>query len=873
MMSFSVKVPAGRLATIVFLVIAVFEAIVLPAPSVARVPPRELSFTIGRDVNATEVAAAETNPAVTQLEEDVCAAASGDHCGPGTEGADDGEFNFPGHVAVNESTGALYIADWMNDRVEELNPTGAFVAAWGWGVSNGALEYQVCVDHCEGGDAGPEPGQFSEPRGISVDNSGDAYQGDVYVTDFGNNRVEVFSANGAFLTQFNGAGGPRDFNGPSAVAVAPATGDVYVADQKNRVVDEYRPEPEGANQVNFMYLGQDDQTAGGRLTQPTDVAVAADGTVYVTNARSTLVQFNPGDEVGSEVVPADARAVAVDPETGNAYILAEPEPETYVVQAYESTGVEVAEFPLGPGVLFGESASLAVNGQTGTIALVDARDNAAYVMELAPLPGVKSGSAESVTETTAALGGTVEPDGFETTYLFEYGSGEAFGTDAPLTPASAGASATPVPVTAAVTGLKAGTTYYYRIVASNAFHTSKGVTREFKTLLHPPTAITHPATDVTRTSALLSGEVNPEGSESTYSIRYTQEGSCASCGVPVIVTGSSGNAAGTSSVPVSAVATGLTPNARYEYEVVASNAGGTVSSAPMAFVTVPLSPAAKTLGVGEVGEESAVVHGAIDPEGSDTTYRFEYGPTASYGSVSRAPEADAGSSSTYGDVSTEIAGLAPGTTYHWRLVATNNKSGTPQATYSEDGAFTTGVSDAYPGAPTALTGGAADVSETGATLTGTTTVRAAAATYWFEYGPTVYYGAAAPLAGHAVEGATNSASLSEAVAGLHPGSRYYYRLVVNSLGGTAYGEGKTFTTAPAVLAPSIARAPRTKPTTTTTEPKPLTKAQSLKAALKLCHKDKSKRRRATCEQQARKHYATKPKLKPTKTKTTTKGSK
>jgi hypothetical protein len=68
---------------------------------------------------------------------------------------------------------------------------------------------------------------------------------------------------------------------------------------------------------------------------------------------------------------------------------------------------------------------------------------------------------------------------------------------------------------------------------------------------------------------------------------------------------------------------------------------------------------------------SAVLAGAVDPNGRNTTYLFEYGPTAAYGA--QTAHASAGSFNSAQDVSAVVTGLQPSTIYHFRLVATNSK--------------------------------------------------------------------------------------------------------------------------------------------------------------------------------------------------------
>ena len=69
-----------------------------------------------------------------------------------------GRLARPAGVAVNEASGDVYVVDAGNSRVERFGPTREFVAAWGWGVSDGKAEYEVCASRCKAGIAGEGAG-------------------------------------------------------------------------------------------------------------------------------------------------------------------------------------------------------------------------------------------------------------------------------------------------------------------------------------------------------------------------------------------------------------------------------------------------------------------------------------------------------------------------------------------------------------------------------------------------------------------------------------------------------------------------------------------------------------------------------------------
>lgn len=203
----------------------------------------------------------------------------------------------------------------------------------------------------------------------------------------------------------------------------------------------------------------------------------------------------------------------------------------------------------------------------------------------------------------------------------------------------------------------------------------------------------------------------------------------------------------------------------------------------------------------------AFLSGTVDPEGSATTYQFEYGPTASYGWST--PLASVGAESADVAVGPQPLGeLEPGTTYHFRLVATN-AAGT---TAGSDLTFTT----AAPTPPTVQTTGTSEIAPNGVTVSGLLEAHGLQVTYGFQLAlGSEPYGPPAGLTGVGAGVAQLAVSLH--LTGLSPGSTYRYRLLATSVDGTTYGADATFTTSafpnvfatpsaplPAVQTPAIA---------------------------------------------------------------------
>jgi hypothetical protein len=98
-------------------------------------------------------------------------------------------------------------------------------------------------------------------------------------------------------------------------------------------------------------------------------------------------------------------------------------------------------------------------------------------------PVVRTGGASNVGQADALLNGSVNPNGGQTTYFFQYGTNTLYGAQTPETSAGAGSKA--VKVTVGVTGLAPATTYHYRLVARKGAAIVKGADRTFKTDKQP----------------------------------------------------------------------------------------------------------------------------------------------------------------------------------------------------------------------------------------------------------------------------------------------------------------------------------------------------------------------------------------------------
>jgi hypothetical protein len=203
-----------------------------------------------------------------------------------------------------------------------------------------------------------------------------------------------------------------------------------------------------------------------------------------------------------------------------------------------------------------------------------------------------------------------------------------------------------------------------------------------------------------------------------------------------------------------------------------------------AAAVTPVPPTVTTKGATSITSKGAKLNGTIDPQNQGTSYYFEFGASTAYGTKTATQNAGSGSNSV--NVFSTISGLATGTTYHYRLVASNG-SGT---TLGADQSFTTN------GPPAVTTGSATSVGVTTATLTGSVDPKGLTTSWHFDYGTTTSYGSKTPSKS---AGSGNGATaVSAAISGLAPATTYHFRLVASSSAGTADGADITFATPAAV---------------------------------------------------------------------------
>jgi len=207
-------------------------------------------------------------------------------------------------------------------------------------------------------------------------------------------------------------------------------------------------------------------------------------------------------------------------------------------------------------------------------------------------PRIEGEGAEAVTQSGATLASRLSADGFKTSYHFEYGETIGYGTS---TSSGELEPSEEHPVTAAVTGLKVGTTYHYRLVASSEvegkLETVDGPDEEFTTIAAAPIS-SESVSNLSPTSVQLDAKVNPLGNDTHAYFQYGTENctehpaSCANIPAPP----GTDLGAGTGDQETTIELTGLTPETTYHYRVIATNTLGTASGPDETFTTYPAAP-------------------------------------------------------------------------------------------------------------------------------------------------------------------------------------------------------------------------------------------------------------------------------------------
>jgi len=334
----------------------------------------------------------------------------------GSYGSGDGQFKFPGGVAV-DGAGNVYVVDYYNHRVQKFDGSGVFITKWGSeGSGDGQFKWPfgVAVDSAgnvyvadnenervqkftssgvyitQWGSYGSGDGQFKNPDGVAVDSAGN-----VYVVDVFNNRVQKFTSSGVFITKWGSQGsGDGQFYSPKGVAVDSA-GNVYVTDgQWNHRVQKF------TSSGVFITKWGSQGSGDGQFSYPRGVAVDSAGNVYVTDSWNDRVQkfdgsggfitkwgsYGSGDGQFSH-----PDGVAVD-SAGNVYVT---DGGNHRVQKFELGPAYTLTITATPGGTTSPSPG-SYEYASGAVAVVSATHDIGYIFDHWELDGNDVGSTNPI---------------------------------------------------------------------------------------------------------------------------------------------------------------------------------------------------------------------------------------------------------------------------------------------------------------------------------------------------------------------------------------------------------------------------------------------------------------------------------------------
>jgi hypothetical protein len=511
---------------------------------------------------------------------------------------------------------------------------------------------------------------------LAVDNSSGPAKGDIYLA--GGSRVQVFKSDGTKVGELTEVGG-RPWGEVACGVAVDGSGDVYVGLYPSNI-NRYTPT---ANPVtNNDYTG-----SHSGFNEICEIAADRDGALYAATwepvKHGPIVKLDNFQAAGTKEIVGDASGTLAVANSPSAELFFTRQNE---ILQYDPAGNQLSMFGAGE---FRGYYTIAINAKNGRLYAFNADPFRAEARKIeiwqgVIAPEVRSSPATSLGAAgTATLNGTVNPEGVPVeSCSFQYGSSVSYGLVAPCAQTTPLTGNSLLPVSGGVSGLALNHVYHYRLSVTDEHGTINGADQTFTILVLPTVEHQTPSTsDITRDSVRLTGTVNPKQGETRYRFEY---GTTESYGNSTI--SQHGGDGTENDIIVSQQVADLIPNTTYHYRLVAENVAGTVEGHDYTFTTgAPTPPSAVTGGPSGVAQNSASVGGRVNTNGLPTSYGFEIGTTTDYGPRTGLGYVGAGLSEA--PVSLALTGLVPGTTYHYRITATN-VDGT---SYGADQTFTTNV--------------------------------------------------------------------------------------------------------------------------------------------------------------------------------------
>jgi hypothetical protein len=552
----------------------------------------------------------------------------------GPQGTGAGGFEIVGGVAVDQTTGDVFVYDkGQEGRVYKFDAAGAPVDFSGLGKN-------VITDVGFAGEAEEE---------IAVDSSSGPDAGDIYVAN--NREVKIYSAAGLPLGTLSG--------GEMCGVAVDFSGAVYVGIYSSNTARKYVP-------VTNPVTNQNEVASMGGLQSVCNVAPDSEGNLYAATYYGGInkydaLQFGSPDATGT-LIDGAGRTLTVDQSTNDVYVN-----ESDAIAEYDSSGN-----------LLGRSGAGQLNSSLG-IGISSAKNelyvpSEGRVIVFGPavvFPTVSGGEASEITNSTAKVTGDINPEGTGTTYQFQYGTTKSYGSVSPASPQSAGSDSTIHEVSAQLAGLLPSTEYHYRLLAINSNGTSHGQDGWFRTN-GPPEVEAEFAIKQAQNSVVLGANVQPGGLDTHYQVEYGLSENYGSITAPVDM--------GANPTTAQQELTGLQLATTYHYRFIVTNAEGTRYGPDETVTTAPVARIESESISGATNTE-ATLKANVNDLGVQSTYYFEYGQTSSYGSVT--PEEALSS-----EAQASLLGLTSETDYHFRVVVKNQFG----AIDGEDATFTTAPS-------------------------------------------------------------------------------------------------------------------------------------------------------------------------------------
>ncbi len=340
------------------------------------------------------------------------------------------------------------------------------------------------------------PSPFGEPFGFSLSLAVNPKNGELYSLGASGSITTYDPESGAVVGTFpvtltSGEDGFFEFFHRPPQIAADSAGDVYVPNTLENEVLEYGPE--GGEPLHVFTGGPGE----GALKEPTGVAVDSVGDLWVADSGDNRIEeLSPADEPLDAIKSVGVHSVELYGHGDLLAIVRNNEDfcgkiggangECSHLVGYGPTGAKLLD--VGAGSFESGSSGgaplqplVAVDEASGRVYVTDSSNQRVWVFGPSTPPLVVKEFAAEVSTSAAKLGALANPGGIPTTYRFEYGTTGAYGQSTPFPEGSVGEGVSAHTVWGAVSGLAPGTTYHYRVVATNELGTTYGPDQTFTT--------------------------------------------------------------------------------------------------------------------------------------------------------------------------------------------------------------------------------------------------------------------------------------------------------------------------------------------------------------------------------------------------------